>query len=124
APCPAESPLPFICDDCTTVPHETALELEIERELDLTGHGRLDRAAECRARREQRPVHGVDLGHVRAIQKVEGFDNHVELAVRLDVEVLEKSQIERRSRRQSRRVPRQSERTRREWKRAGPAVVA
>src|SRR5262245_51243389 len=71
------------------------LELEIDRELDLTGQACVDWPSECRPRREQRPVHGVDLRDVRPIQEIEGFHDEVELSVRLDGEVLENPDIER-----------------------------
>ena len=71
-----------------------SLELEIERELDLAGDARLDWPAKCGPGCEQRSVHGVDLRDVRPIQEIEGFYHQVELAVRLDVEVLENSDVE------------------------------
>ena len=72
------------------------LELEINGKLELPGRARLDRPAERLEWRQKRPVDGIHLGDVRAIQHVEGFDDEVELPVRLDVEVLENAKVQRR----------------------------
>src|SRR4051794_31923880 len=100
------------------------LEFEIDRELDLTGHARLDWPSECGPWCQERSVYRVDLRHVRAIQKIEDLDDQIELAVRLDGEGLEPSEIDRRRGGPSRRVHREREGTRGEGKCTGPVAVA
>src|SRR5438093_3544900 len=80
------------------------LELEIDGKLELPGGPRLNCPAKRSEWSQKRPVDGIHLGHIRSIQHVEGFDDEIELPVRLDVEVLENPKVQRRRRRQPRRV--------------------
>src|SRR5438552_1269060 len=80
------------------VSSRSSSKLEVDRKLQLPTSTGLNRAGERLERRQQQTVHTVHLCHVRSIQDVERFQHEVELAVRLDPEVLQETDVERRGR--------------------------